>query len=191
MKIMYIHGFGSSFSLNSNKVKKLLKHFEVVGINLENKPENDIKKLKEFYNKEKPEIIIGTSLGAFYSYYLSSIFDTYCFLINPITTPSNQLKYHLGTNISYKDKKEFNFTEKDLLDLLKLENNLKHIDKIDMLTNVYYANKDNKLNINEIKEIFKNSILYEYDSNDHRFHDNFDIVVKDLIDLKNSIIYNI
>lgn len=63
--MMYIHGFMSG--ANGTKQKQLQKYFKnryrVIAPELDADPDSSLAKLNEIIKQEKPEIIIGTSLG--------------------------------------------------------------------------------------------------------------------------------
>lgn len=90
--MMYIHGFMSG--ANGAKQKQLQKHFKnryrVIAPELDADPDKALSILNEIIKKEKPEIIIGTSLGGWMTYMCDSR-DAELIIVNPCTTPNNTL----------------------------------------------------------------------------------------------------
>jgi predicted esterase YcpF (UPF0227 family) len=103
---IYIHGFGSKYDPESNKIKSLNKIFNVHGITLDyTKSYNSIiKELKEFNSKVLADIIIGTSLGGFYANQLGVLIKEPFVSINPSIEPKITLKKYIGKGIDYNNK---------------------------------------------------------------------------------------
>ena len=89
---MYIHGFMSG--ANGAKQKQLQKHFKnryhVIAPEVDADPDKALSILNAIIEKEKPEIIIGTSLGGWMAYMCDSG-DAELIIVNPCTTPNNTL----------------------------------------------------------------------------------------------------
>ena len=95
--MMYVHGFLSGS--NGAKQQQLQKHFKnryrVIAPELDADPDNSLAILNEIIKKEKPEIIIGTSLGGWMTYMCDSG-DADLVIVNPSTTPYKTLERWLN-----------------------------------------------------------------------------------------------
>ncbi len=91
-KIMYNHGFGSSAS--SGTVKRIRQTFpnaEVIARDIPLHPADGIKMLREMVASEKPDLIIGTSMGGMYTEMLYGV-DRIC--VNPAFQMADTMKDH-------------------------------------------------------------------------------------------------
>ena len=90
--MMYVHGFLSGS--NGAKQQQLQKHFKnryrVIAPELDADPDKSLAILNEIIRKEKPEIIIGTSLGGWMTCMCDSE-DAELVIVNPSTTPYKTL----------------------------------------------------------------------------------------------------
>ncbi len=67
-KIMYFHGYGSSGTSNTvSYVRKLLPECEVIAPDIPIDPKEALPYLRQFCALHKPNLIIGTSMGAMYA----------------------------------------------------------------------------------------------------------------------------
>ena len=98
--VIYIHGFGSSgYGGKATQFREHYKTKEEVFIapSLSYIPELAIKTLEEIIESYDGEIkLIGSSLGGFYSIYLSSKYNLKAVLINPSIYPYKTLAKVLG-----------------------------------------------------------------------------------------------
>jgi len=114
--IIYIHGFGSSGE--GIKAKLFRKYFKEKGIrfiapSLSYIPELAIKTLEELiesYDKEDVQLM-GSSLGGFYSIYLSNKYNLKAVLINPSIYPYKTLPKVLGNAPSFHDESSFTWMQ--------------------------------------------------------------------------------
>lgn len=111
--ILVIHGFNSKPGQKSKKLKEEFPKFNIITPQLNKDPIKAVSQLKQVINSLKNEThIVGTSLGGFYSMYLSSQFrnrdDLYYYYINPSWDPFITL-FNLKVK-SFLD--EFNIEEK-------------------------------------------------------------------------------
>ena len=90
--MMYVHGFLSGS--NGSKQQQLQNHFKnryrVIAPELDADPDKSLAILNAVIEKEKPEIIIGTSLGGWMTYMCNSG-DAELVIVNPSTTPYKTL----------------------------------------------------------------------------------------------------
>lgn len=89
MKILYLHGLGSSAS--SNTACQLAKYFanddvEILTPELPVMPKEAFNLVLDLQKAEQPNIVIGTSLGGFYARYLHGPLKI---LINPVMLPTD------------------------------------------------------------------------------------------------------
>lgn len=130
-KIIYIHGFNSA---PGRKTQALNLEFpgQVISPSLENSPLEDLSKIKEIIDsKDNVEYhIIGTSLGAFYTMYLSTQYsfkdNINYYPINPSLTPHLSLKRYDNLEIqNYKTGKRFKVNSQFLQDLKMIYEEMK------------------------------------------------------------------
>lgn len=80
-KIMYVHGFGSSAQSGTvTRIREMLPHATVIAEDIPVHPEEGFAMLQTMAEREKPDLIIGTSMGGMYTEMLYG-FDR--ILINP------------------------------------------------------------------------------------------------------------
>ena len=80
-KVMYVHGFGSSGQSGTvTRIREALPHAEVIAPDLPIHPQEAMDLLNQVCAAEKPDLIIGTSMGGMYAEMLYG-FDR--ILINP------------------------------------------------------------------------------------------------------------
>ena len=100
--IMYIHGFRSG--VNGSKCKQLKEHymgkFRVITPEVDADPEKSLGKLNEVIALEKPEIIIGTSLGGWMAVMCDSS-DAELVVVNPCVSPEETLSQWEGQELPY------------------------------------------------------------------------------------------
>ena len=118
--IIYIHGFGSSGE--GHKAKQFREYFKEDGFiapSLSYIPDLAIKTLEELIESYKGDVsLVGSSLGGFYSLYLSHKYNLKAVLINPSIQPFVSLKKVLGNTPSFHDTSTFTWTQEHI-DLLK------------------------------------------------------------------------
>lgn len=80
-KILYVHGFGSSGQSGSvARIREAMPETTVVAPDLPIHPEEALELLKEVCKREKPDLIIGTSMGGMYT---EQLYGYDRILINP------------------------------------------------------------------------------------------------------------
>ena len=86
--MMYIHGFRSG--ANGSKREQLQRHFEgryrVIAPEVDADPETSLEKINGIIARERPEIIVGTSLGGWMTLMCDSG-DARLVVVNPSTHP--------------------------------------------------------------------------------------------------------
>ena len=87
-KIMYIHGFGSSAQSGTvTRIRETFPNAEVIAYDMPLHPAEAMSLLHDICEREKPDLIIGTSMGGMYAEQLYGI-DRICVtLLSACTTP--------------------------------------------------------------------------------------------------------
>lgn len=100
--MMYIHGFRSG--ANGSKREQLQQHFEgryrVIAPEVDADPETSFARLNEIFARERPEIIVGTSLGGWMTLMCDSG-DAQLVVVNPSTHPEQTLSRWVGQELPY------------------------------------------------------------------------------------------
>lgn len=100
--MMYIHGFRSG--ANGSKREQLQQHFggryRVIAPEVDADPETSLAKINEIIAREKPEIIVGTSLGGWMTLMCDSG-DAQLVVVNPSTHPEQTLAKWVGQELPY------------------------------------------------------------------------------------------
>jgi len=105
MNILYIHGFKSQFKEQSEKVQALNTLGKVFGVTLDyTKTFDEIKKtlLKFVLDKDMDiELIVGTSLGGYYSSVIGASAGVPFVAINPVVDPVLTLSKYIGDGFTF------------------------------------------------------------------------------------------
>lgn len=105
-KIMYIHGFGSSGATHTAQLMRdYMPQCEVIAPDVPIHPEEAVAMLRQLADAEKPDLIIGTSMGGMYAEMLTG-FDR--IVVNPAFCMADTMKEHGMTG-----KQEFQNPRKD------------------------------------------------------------------------------
>jgi len=91
-KIMYVHGFGSSGQSGTvTRIREVFPNATVIAPDLPVRPQEALDLLRETCNREKPDLIIGTSMGGMYAEMLYG-YDRV--LVNPAFQMGDTMKEH-------------------------------------------------------------------------------------------------
>lgn len=103
MEILYIHGFGSQFDSNSEKVKALKNIGEVSGVDIDYSKEigSLVNYVGSVILERQIDLLVGTSMGGYLSALLGAKYGIPFVAINPVTNPRESLKKYLGTGTTY------------------------------------------------------------------------------------------
>ena len=106
--ILYIHGFASCGS--GSKVQVLQTHFgqdRVISPDLPVDPQQAINCLQQIIDTKQISLLVGSSLGGYYSEYLNARFNIPSVLINPSTCPFDTLRQYVGMNTNWCSEEKF------------------------------------------------------------------------------------
>lgn len=116
-KIIYFHGFGSSGASGTvEQLRNMLPDDEIIAPDIPIDPEEALPFLIDLCDKEKPDLIIGTSMGGMYAHQMKG-FKRIC--VNPAINMSRMSKVlktgtHPFFNRRKDNAKEFKIT-KDII----------------------------------------------------------------------------
>ena len=195
--IIYVHGFNSGPGEKSIELQNTFADCEVIAPQLPYDPDQAVAILREIIGKHLGNDlhIIGTSLGAFYVMYASTLYKDYenvlYYLINPSFTPHNTLqRYKNSTVVNYKTNEQFKVTGKLLLALKKYYQQITEMYDESCIhsSNYFLSTQDEVLVFDKFKEYiskFKVPFRIYYSEQGHRFTD-ISLVVRKL---KSNMIY--
>jgi predicted esterase YcpF (UPF0227 family) len=115
MNVLYLHGWGSKYDPESDKVQALRELGEVHGVDLDYTQGFEpvlVAALKVFLEK-KIDIVVGTSMGGFLASHVGCQAGIPFVACNPALFPKQQLSKYLGHGTTY-DGREYEFTEQAL-----------------------------------------------------------------------------
>ncbi|MBL6693849.1 MAG: esterase [Proteobacteria bacterium] len=134
--IIYVHGWNSfKNARKASLLKKLInnEHFEVISLTLESHPKNAIAQLSKLIEQEmmhRKVHLIGSSLGGYYSTYLSEKYNLKAVMINPAVWAYKIFENNRGENENpntgekyYIDQEWIDSLEEIFIDSLKLKSN--------------------------------------------------------------------
>ena len=127
--IIYIHGFGSSGEASKAQAFRTFcqtKGIRYIAPSLPTIPHLAITTLSELiesYQDNEAVHLIGSSLGGYYSLYLSDKYNLKAVLINPAVNAPETLTRALGHGVNYYDNStyEWNASHLDMLESYEIE----------------------------------------------------------------------
>ena len=167
--IIYIHGFGGSGE--GSKAKAFREYFKgekegFIAPSLSYVPELAIKTLQELIESYPQEVkLIGSSLGGFYTIYLSQKYKLKAVLINPSIYPYKTLKMSLGKAPNFYDESSFEWSESHLLMLESYEVKVVEQSRFMLMS----QKGDELLNYKEAVERFPDAKLLIEEGGSHGF----------------------
>ena len=106
-KLLYIHGFMSG--ANSYTVRRLIARYghlyEILSPELNGDPHYSLSLINSIIAKEKPRLIVGSSLGGFYALMCESG-DIPVVVVNPCVDPYTHLQRYLDQVLTYHSKRD-------------------------------------------------------------------------------------
>ena len=167
--IIYIHGFGGSGE--GSKAKAFREYFKeksegFIAPSLSYVPELAIKTLEELIESYDEEVsLIGSSLGGFYTTYLSQKYKIKAVLLNPSIFPYKTLENYMGDAPNFYDNSSFTCNENHIK---MLENYIqKDIDNSKFMLLVQKG--DELLNPQEALDKFKDATVIAEEGGNHGF----------------------
>ena len=124
MKLIYFHGFGSSAASGTiHTLREKLPDFEVIAPDIPVDPAEALPFLRELCEKERPNVVVGTSMGGMYAQQMFG-FNRIC--VNPVFFMSKTSKVlKVGTFEFFKPRldgqKEFTITEEIIEHFAEME----------------------------------------------------------------------
>ena len=112
MQIVYLHGFSSAGSTGT--ATEMRNHFYPLGVNVISPdipvmPNDAVPFLRDFIAEHKPDLIIGTSMGAMYAELQKGYRRI---LVNPSFQMSRTLTFnHLGKNVAFQNQRQDGATQ--------------------------------------------------------------------------------
>lgn len=178
---IYVHGFNSS--PQSMKAQVFLRYMRARGMaeqvkipDLSHWPEQAIETLRSLIDKnlQRPVILLGSSLGGFYSTWLTEQYDNVrTVLINPAVRPFELLPQYLGMNENLYSGKRYELTEQHMQQLLALNcEQLKQADKYLLLVQT----ADETLDYREAVAKFSASPQFIQPGGSHGFEQFVDLI---------------
>jgi len=106
MKIMYIHGFGSTFDVTNPKVQQLARLGEVVGIDIDytQRTEEIQQQIADFILEQNVTLLVGTSMGGYYAGVVGTKYGVPFVAVNPAINPAETLRKFEGSGITFLGK---------------------------------------------------------------------------------------
>lgn len=179
MKIVYLHGFGSSG--NSEKSQALKARFgdeNVWSPDLPLDADEVINMVANYVHRvnDYPIVFVGTSLGGFYANYFAQRFDCPSVLVNPAFNPGQSLSKSLGEHKNYATGLPFELTQDHLGKWVAMRNDI--TDTNGALVNLFIALDDEVIDAGQMIEAFPH---YRYrktfEQAGHRFSSHWSEVV--------------
>lgn len=169
--IIYIHGFASSGE--GMKARLFREYFKTqdegfIAPSLSYIPDLAIKTLEEMIESYSGEIkLIGSSLGGYYTLYLSQKYNLKAVLINPSIYPYKTLKGSEGSMVHYHDGSKFEWKQEHFEKLRDFETT--DVDESRVL--LLLQKGDETLNYKEAIKKLPNSTQIVEEGGDHGFVD--------------------
>lgn len=168
--ILNIHGYNSTGENSKyHFLKSIFPDETIISPTLAFEPNETIEQLRSIILKQKEKImIVGSSLGGFYAYYISARFSLTACLINPSLIPFINLVDQMISNSDFNNEQKISIQSlKELRDLFSLS----YLEAEKERVNVFVANDDDVINheaVTKKMRPFFNS-YNEYETGGHRF----------------------
>ena len=190
--ILYFHGFAShGKSWKPELLRKHLAQEKIISPTLPVHPIEVVKYTeKEIIKGKKPVLLVGSSLGGFYAYYLSMIHDIPAIILNPAMRPWAQLTPYIGSNKRSETGEEFLWKEAHIDALKSLNDKIEGTTRNFSNLHFFLSIDDESLDHHWIKEGFPDagSIRY-YNNCKHRFN-RFEEIISEIKKILKAIKQN-
>lgn len=166
--VIYIHGFGSSGL--GMKSKLFREYFQGKGVDfiapsLSYIPDLAIQTLEELIESYEDVTLIGSSLGGYYSIYLSQKYNLKAVLINPSTKPYITLNKCTEYAPSFYDSSDFKWMDEHIQALKKYDTQHSAQENLLLLT----QKGDETLDYKEAVKMLPNSVQHIEEGGNHSF----------------------
>lgn len=163
MNILYIHGFGSRFKPQSDKVKSLSSLGVVHGVDIDYTDSKSVitQQLRDIIIQKDIELLIGTSMGGYFSAEVGQMIGLPYVMINPVMDPSVTLNKYIGEGIDHYGRPyhlEKNTVEEYDQMMLENQHGLLLLDKGDEL-----------IDYRETVRLLTNTQTLAFEGGSHRF----------------------
>ena len=192
-KIIYLHGIGSGKDSSTSKLlKELLPQYNIISPEIPINPKEAKEFIYKLYTNEKPDLVIGTSLGGFYTLFLGGCFKI---LINPALFASSDIVHALGYGehsfLCDRDNNEKTYIiDEEFIDELRRQEKLFSEFILDMETRhetyALFGDKDKMFShYNEFNDMFFNTHAKLIDGEHRLTKEN---IINELIPLINQLL---
>lgn len=153
--LFYCHGFTSSGqSIKVHMMRKWFPDLEIIAPTLPVSPAETSGLIDHYFRQESCKMIMGTSLGGFYSLWAAVRYQVPAILINPALSPSKQLERHIGENQRLGTEDTFIWTHDHLRELQKMEEDIEQGIITQSGLNFFLASDDELIDHSWIPEAF-------------------------------------
>ena len=169
--IIYIHGFGSSGEASKAKLLRAYCHEQGIRFIAPSLPTipylaiQTLSELIESYSEQEPVYLIGSSLGGYYSLYLSDKYDLKAVLINPAVNAPQTLERAIGHGVNYYDDSSYEWNESHIDMLVNYEIEEPNVDNLFVLL----QEGDEVLDYEEAQEFLEGSKMVVEEGGNHSF----------------------
>jgi len=164
-KVYYIHGFNSGIKPNKiNELSKILNE-NIIGLEFDSSISmtKNLQKLIKCIDEKDENILIGTSLGGYYSNVLSLYLNCKSIITNPSLKPFYTLNRYIGTNINFVSNIEYDFTN-EILNSYNIEF------PINKSSLILLSENDELLNSRQTFETYRDIVtVVMFEGGEHRF----------------------
>tara|TARA_R100000900_G_scaffold66106_1_gene52887 strand:+ start:183443 stop:184015 length:573 start_codon:yes stop_codon:yes gene_type:complete len=103
IRIMYLHGYGSRFDPQSDKMQVLSQLGKVFGPDLDygQGPDTVLAVAMDFARREEPDLVIGTSMGGWLASHVGAALGIPFVALNPAIQPAQTLRKYIGHTVNY------------------------------------------------------------------------------------------
>lgn len=137
--LIYIHGFRSSGESSTSKyLESVLKDFIVLSFDIPVEPNKALTYIKDLCNIYNPDIVVGNSLGGFYTAQLSSKYNK--ILINPAIRP-------LEANLDLSTPREYSFFSNREDGIQNFEFKSEYVEQLKIMQTLIFSNSDFEDNV--------------------------------------------
>jgi len=170
--VLFVHGFNSSpLSKKAQLTKKYIEqYYPDVTFHcpqLATTPNNVIKQLEQYLKASPHEkwSLIGSSLGGYFSTYLSEVYNVKAVLVNPAIKPYELLADFIGEQVNPYTEEVYTIENSYINDLISLER--QKIGKNNYMVMVQMG--DEVLDYQQAVDKFHDSLLIVQSGGDHSF----------------------